>query len=44
MSSQGAASTPYVLLAGFPPAVIENHERTIEEAGLKGETIIQKAE
>lgn len=40
--SEDAASAPYRLLTGFPPAEITDFGRTLEEAGLKNARITQK--
>lgn len=39
--SEDAATAPYRLLAGFPPAEISNFDRTLDEAGLKNVRISQ---
>jgi hypothetical protein len=42
ISAEGAGSAPYVLMAGFPPAQLNDAAQTIEAAGLKGAQITQK--
>ena len=42
IAHEGAASEPYVLLGGFPPAQITDAGATIEAAGLKGAQVTQK--
>jgi len=37
-----AGTDPYVLTSGFPPAVIRDLGKTIEEAGLKGAQVVLK--
>lgn len=36
------AGTPYVLTSGFPPAVIKDLGKSVEEAGLKGAQVVLK--
>lgn len=39
---QQAGDEPYVLTSGYPPAVIEDLAKTVEEAGLKGAQVVLK--
>jgi len=41
-SSGAAGEDPYVLMSGFPPALITDLNQTIKEAGLSGATVTQK--
>lgn len=40
--SGDAGTDPYVLSAGFPPKILDDLNRTIEECGLAGSQVIQK--
>jgi len=42
IAAEGAGGAAYVLMAGFPPAQLTDHDATIEAAGLKGAAITQK--
>ena len=37
-----AGTDPYVLTSGFPPAVIDDLGKSVEEAGLKGAQVVLK--
>ena len=41
-ASGDAGTVEYVLSAGFPPKVLEDLERTVEECGLCGSQVVQK--
>ncbi|KAG5188705.1 SEP domain-containing protein [Tribonema minus] len=40
--SEGAGATPFVLLGGYPPAVITDFSQTLQAAGLAGAQLTQK--
>ena len=41
-ASGDAGTVEYVLSAGFPPKVLEDLGRTVEECGLCGSQVVQK--
>jgi hypothetical protein len=40
--SEGGDASPYMLLSGYPPRPLTNHDQTLAEAKLAGEMVTQK--